>query len=172
MGPGGTGVWGISVTAAIRIDAAQPDDAPAIAPLVGALLDEIMQAIGAQAFHFNLVETTARLQAFIEQGHYHVLVARCESEPGIIGFATLYESFALYAEGAFGTLAELYVSPAHRSHGIGTQLIDAAKSLAQDKAWKRLEVTTPPLPQFDRTLAFYEREGFSVAGGKKLKLAL
>ena len=172
MGSGGTGVWEISVTAAIRIDAAQPDDAPAIAPLVGALLDEIMQAIGIHAFHFNLAETTARLREFLEQGHYHVLVARYESEPAIVGFATLYESFALYAEGAFGTLAELYVSPTHRSHGIGTQLIDAAKALAHDKAWKRLEVTTPPLPQFDRTLTFYEREGFSVAGGKKLKLAL
>jgi len=38
--------------------------------------------------------------------------------------------------------------------------------------WKRLEVTTPPLPQFDNTLAFYEREGFAITGGRKLKLAL
>ncbi len=158
--------------AVIRIDTAQPDDAPAIALLVGALLDEIMQAIGTQAFHFNLVETTDRLKEFLEQGHYHVLLARDETDHTIAGFAALYESFALYAEGAFGTLAELYVSPAHRAHGIGAQLIDAAKTLAHDHAWKRLEVTTPPLPQFDRTLAFYEREGFSVAGGKKLKLAL
>jgi GNAT superfamily N-acetyltransferase len=160
------------VKRAIRIELAQPDDAPAIAPLVGALLEEIMQAIGTQAFHFNLVETTDRLREFLEQGHYHVLVARVEPDQSIIGFAALYESFALYAEGAFGTLAELYVSPTRRSHGIGAQLIDAAKTLAHDHAWKRLEVTTPPLPQFDRTLAFYERAGFSVAGGKKMKLAL
>ncbi len=33
----------------------------------------------------------------------------------------------------------------------------------------RLEATTPPLPQFDKTLAFYVREGFFVTGGRKLK---
>jgi len=29
-----------------------------------------------------------------------------------------------------------------------------------------------PLPQFERTLGFYEREGFTVTGGRKLKTAL
>jgi len=38
--------------------------------------------------------------------------------------------------------------------------------------WTRLEVTTPPLPQFDKTLAFYTREGFSITGGRKLKVVL
>jgi hypothetical protein len=33
-------------------------------------------------------------------------------------------------------------------------------------------VTTPPLPPFEKTLAFYEREGFAIAGGRKLKVAL
>jgi hypothetical protein len=28
------------------------------------------------------------------------------------------------------------------------------------------------LPQFDRTLAFYEREGFAISGGRKLKVSL
>ncbi len=32
-----------------------------------------------------------------------------------------------------------------------------------------LGATTPLLPQFDKTLAFYVREGFSVTGGRKLK---
>lgn len=31
---------------------------------------------------------------------------------------------------------------------------------------------TPPLPHFDKTLAFYEREGFAVTGGRKLKATL
>jgi hypothetical protein len=38
--------------------------------------------------------------------------------------------------------------------------------------WKRLEVTTPPLSLFERSLSFYTREGFSITGGRKLKLAL
>jgi hypothetical protein len=44
--------------------------------------------------------------------------------------------------------------------------------MGQAKGWRRLEVTTPPLPQFDRTLALYQRDGFSISGGRKLKLEL
>jgi hypothetical protein len=33
-------------------------------------------------------------------------------------------------------------------------------------------VTTPPLPQFDRTLAFYAKQGFAITGGRKLKAVL
>jgi hypothetical protein len=51
-------------------------------------------------------------------------------------------------------------------------LLSEAKRLGQEKGWTRLEVITPPLPQFDRTMAFYEREGFSISGGRKLKLEL
>ena len=160
------------MTSPIRIDNASIDDAPAIAVMVGELLNEIMHAIGTPAFHFSLDETTARLKTFLEQGKYHVLVARAEADGGEVGFLTICESFALYAEGAFGTIAELYVRPQLRSQHVGQQLIHAAKAFGSARGWKRLEVTTPPLPQFDRTLAFYEREGFSVAGGRKLKVAL
>lgn len=39
-----------------------------------------------------------------------------------------------------------------------------------DHSRTRLEVTTPPLPQCDRTLAFYRREGFGISGGRKMKM--
>jgi len=86
-------------------------------------------------------------------------------------FIALYESYALYAEGAFATIPELYVRPAYRANGLGLRLVQA-KSFGASRGWTRLEVTTPPLPQFDRTLAFYEREGFAISGGRKLKIAL
>jgi GNAT superfamily N-acetyltransferase len=84
----------------------------------------------------------------------------------------LCECHALYAEGAFGTIPELYVRPDYRTRKLGRRLVNEAKAFGATRGWKRLEVTTPPLPQFDRTLAFYEREGFSVAGGRKLKTLL
>ena len=34
---------------------------------------------------------------------------------------------------------------------------------------ERLEVTTPPLPEFERTLSFYETNNFEISGGRKLK---
>jgi len=159
------------MTADIVIQRAHAGDAPAIAVLVGELLAEIMNTIGAQAFNFNLQETTERLAAYLANETYFVFVARPDGG-NPIGFVALSECHALYAEGAFGTIPELYVRPEYRTRKLGTRLASEAKAFGAARGWKRLEVTTPPLPQFDRTLAFYEREGFSVAGGRKLKTLL
>ena len=155
----------------IRIEKAVPSDAEDIAVMVGELLSEIMKATGIQAFNFDLAETATRLKDFIYREKYFVFVAR-DGIGSAVGFVTLYESYALYAEGAFGTIPELYVRPAYRSKGVGLLLASRAKSFGKSRGWKRLEVTTPPLPQFERTLAFYEREGFTITGGRKLKVAL
>ncbi|WP_310439758.1 GNAT family N-acetyltransferase [Sulfuricurvum sp.] len=148
------------------------DQSNAISILVGELLQEIMDRIGIDAFHFDLEETKARLAEFIEQEKNFVFVAEDNENGELIGFVTVYEGFALYAEGAFGTMAELYVRPPYRSQGIGKMLIQSVKDFADERGWKRLEVTTPPLPQFDATLSFYEREGFEISGGRKLKVVI
>ena len=154
-----------------HIEKAGVGDARVLAVMVGELLDEIMSATGSHAFNFDLDETTARLKGFLEQGRYFVLMAR-DGVGAASGFVALYESYALYAEGAYGTIPELYVRPAHRSMGIGCRLVQGAKAYGAERGWKRIEVTTPPLPQFDRTLAFYERQGFAVSGGRKLRVLL
>jgi GNAT superfamily N-acetyltransferase len=146
------------------------DQSDVISILVGELLQEIMDRIGIDVFHFDLEETKARLVEFIEQEKNFVFVAQDNENGELIGFVTVYEGFALYAEGAFGTMAELYVRPSYRSQGIGKMLIQSVKDFADERGWKRLEVTTPPLPQFDATLSFYEREGFEISGGRKLKV--
>jgi ribosomal protein S18 acetylase RimI-like enzyme len=156
----------------ILIYRATKDQSDAIAILVGELLQEIMDRIGIDVFHFNLEETKERLAEFIEQEKNFVFVAQDNENGELIGFVTVYEGFALYAEGAFGTMAELYVRPSYRSHGIGKMLTQAVKDFGNQRGWKRLEVTTPPLPQFDSTLAFYEREGFEISGGRKLKAVI
>lgn len=159
------------MTASFTIQRATVNDAHEIAVMVGELLNEIMSAIGVSVFNFNLDETTARLIEFIGREKYYVFVARSRSlSPA--GFIALYESYALYAEGAFGTIPELYVRPAYRTNKLGLHLVSQAKSFGALRGWTRLEVTTPPLPQFDRTLAFYEREGFAISGGCKLKVDL
>lgn len=155
----------------ISIDAAGVDDAPEVAAMVGELLAEIMHAIGEQSFNFNLADTAARLADFIANARYFVFVAR-DAERHALGFITLYEGYALYAEGAMGTIPELYIRPGRRSQQVGLRLLAAAKAFGAARGWKRLEVTTPPLPQFARTLAFYEREGFAITGGRKLKTPL
>jgi GNAT superfamily N-acetyltransferase len=146
------------------------EDSPQVAEMVGELLSEIMNSIGIQAFNFDMQQTIDRLAEFIRHQKYFVYVA-CEDND-LTGFIAMYESHSLYAEGAFGTIPELYVRPAYRSKNTGHQLVQHAKSFGRSRGWTRLEVTTPPLPQFDRTLAFYETEGFSVSGGRKLKVQL
>jgi GNAT superfamily N-acetyltransferase len=105
------------------------------------------------------------------QRRYFVFVAR-ERRLGPVGFLSLCETRALYAGGAFGIIPELYVRRDYRSQRIGRGLLEQAKALAEARRWRQLEVTTPPLPAFDASLRFYEREGFRITGGRKLKLSL
>lgn len=159
------------MSANFTIQKATASDAQEVAAMVGELLAEIMNVIGVQAFNFDLAETTSRLRDFLDREKYFVFIARGGSgHPA--GFVALYESHALYAEGAFGTIPELYVRPEYRTNALGLHLVSQAKSFGASRGWTRLEVTTPPLPQFDRTLAFYEREGFAISGGRKLKVSL
>jgi hypothetical protein len=155
----------------LRIDLAQPDDASVIAEMAGELLYEIMAMIETNAFGFHREETEARARSWMTDGKYSVLLARDGIEPQPLGFLALYESFALYAEGSFGTIPEFFVSgPSVEWRGDCVAL--GSETPGQAKGWVRLEVTTPPLPQFDRTMTFYEREGFSISGGRKLRLEL
>jgi GNAT superfamily N-acetyltransferase len=153
-----------------RIDPALPKDANVIAVMVGELLQEIMAAVSDKVFNFDHRDTEARARVWLSDGSYLVVLARVGGAP--VGFLALYQSYALYAEGVYGTIPEFYVRPSHRSRGIGTALIAESKKIGQARGWRRLEVTTPPLPQFDRTLAFYERHGFTISGGRKLKVGL
>ncbi|MFM8552928.1 MAG: N-acetyltransferase family protein [Nitrospiraceae bacterium] len=154
----------------IQIQRAQPADARIITEMIGELLDEIVAVIGSKVFVFDPAETEARARTWLADRTYRVFLARAGDSAA--GFVALYQSYALYAEGAFGTVPELYVRPAYRSQGVGTRLIAEAKAYARSERWTRLEVTTPPLPQFDRTLRFYERQGFGLSGGRKMKTDL
>ena len=156
----------------LRIDHGEPSDAPIIAQMVGELLQEIMAMVGTRSFGFHQEETEARARSWMTEGKYSVLLARDGAQPDPLGLLALYESYALYSEGAYGTIPEFYVRQPYRSQGVGAALLMEAKGVGRSKGWTRLEATTPPLPQFDRTLVFYQQQGFSISGGRKLKVDL
>lgn len=156
----------------ITMTLASPRDAEALSVLTGKLLGEIMERIQQAVFRFDPVATEQRAAELLERGVYRVLLARDVTSDKAVGFLSMYESYALYTEGAYGTIPELYVLPEYRSQGLGTKLLEAARHYGKEQGWTRFEVTTPPLPEFDRTLAFYEGNGFEISGGRKLKCEL
>ena len=97
-----------------------------------------------------------------------MFLAKDKTSERNIGFVSLYESYALYSEGEYGRIPELYVRPEYRSESVGLMLLNKASKFAISKNWERLEVTTPPLPEFERTLNFYQKNGFLISGGRKL----
>lgn len=152
------------------IDPAGPGDAGTISPQIGRLLGEIMEQTGIQAFAFDERGTEARLSEWLRGGLYHAFLARRAGN--CFGVITLVETRSLYAEGTFGIIPELYVAPGSRSLGIGSQLVARAKEYGISRGWRRLEVTPPPSPAFERTVAFYESEGFAAHSGRKLRIIL
>lgn len=152
------------------IKPATPTDAEAIAKMVKALLEEIMSVTGAAHFSMDFAATPARCRDFLLSGEYAVLLA-CDGDEAV-GFVALAETRSLYAGGIFGIIPEFYVNPEYRSRKIGAWLLAAAREHGKSRGWTRLEVTTPPLPEFERTLHFYQSNGFSIAGGRKLKAEL
>ena len=82
------------------------------------------------------------------------------------GIITLVENFAVYANGSYGIINEMYVRPDLRSTGLGKRLIETVKEYAKIRGWVRIDVTAPPGEKWRRTVGFYEREGFTFTGPK------
>jgi GNAT superfamily N-acetyltransferase len=129
-------------------DAAHTD---VVAELLAALFEEVGHTLtaGEIATMFNDIEADDR--------HSTLLALDADGDPA--GVITLVETISIYAGGYIGVINELYVVPAYRSEGVGKMLLNAAKTLAEERGWRRLEVTTPG-DDYERTLRFYEREGF------------
>lgn len=127
------------------------NEAATIAEMVQQLLQEIMTITGSAHFHVELPALTRRCEQFIADGIYTVFMAADGAGNMPAGFISLTETHSLYAEGAFGIIPELYVQPQYRAAGAGQLLVDAAKAYGRSRGWQRLEVTTPPLPAFERT---------------------
>ena len=154
----------------VDIRIASPGDAALVAEMATALTGEIIERTGVRHFNVNRAEATQLCSRLITDGCYIALLAR--DGASCVGLAGLCESYALYAEGRFGIVQEFYVVPGSRSSGIGGDLLKAAAEYGRSRGWRRLELCTPPLPEFARSLEFYERNGFEVTGGRKMKHAL
>jgi GNAT superfamily N-acetyltransferase len=147
---------------AITIESVGPEDAPFVFETVLALLEEL----GGEADDLGELDAQRVRKAWeASPERVHAFLARTE-DGSAAGLVTATEAFAIYANGPYGIVDEMYVFPAHRSRGVGRALLDAVKDLARRKGWSRIDVTAPESEAFSRTRRFYEREGFTFAGPK------
>lgn len=151
----------------ITIDQLTINDAPVVFDWVRRLLAEL----GEEGDELGTLAEDKVLQAWhAMEGRFHVFVARNKTGT-LCGVLTLVEAFAIYANGNYGIINEMYVAPEHRAAGIGAMLINAAQNFGREKGWTRLDVTAPESARWERTRKFYEQQGFTFAG-PKLKLLL
>lgn len=154
----------------MNIEWVNQDKAEEVAKLAVCLLNEIIERSGMAAFDVDEAKAVRLCSGFIADRRYRVLAA-FEGDR-IVSFGALCESQSLYAEGSFGILQEFYVEPEYRSQNLGQQMIETMSEYGQSQGWKRLELCTPPVPVFDRTVSFYQNNGFEITGGYKMKRVL
>jgi len=149
---------------------ASADDAETIANLVVELTNEISELTDANPFNISLTDTIERCQQLLNDGHYSGLIAYDGNDNNkAIAMVTLTETYALYAGGKIGVVQEFYVLPEHRSDGIGALLLDQVRLYGIKENWSCIELCTPPLPEFEASLRFYQKNGLVPVGGRKMR---
>ncbi len=141
------------------------------APLVFDWVMRLLNELGEEGEELGALAEDKVLQAWREmEDRFHVFAARTGAGD-ICGILTLAEAFAIYANGNYGIINEMYVAPEYRSAGIGAKLVDAVKEFGKQRGWTRIDVTAPESERWERTRRFYEKQGF-VFTGPKLKFLL
>jgi GNAT superfamily N-acetyltransferase len=131
---------------------------------------DLLRELGAESEHLGDFDAD-RLESEWRADPDRMRAIVAIDDGGVVAVATLVESFALYANGRYGILLEMYVAPAHRSNGLGAELLRRAVEYGTTQKWSRIEVTAPEGVQWGRTVEFYKRNGFRFAG-PKLKISL
>jgi GNAT superfamily N-acetyltransferase len=151
----------------MEIRIAMSRDAEQVGTMISKLLRELYPQLAEQYQPGATIATARRL---LDDSAYTALLA-VTGAGDIGGVVGLNECKAIYAHGAFGEIAELYVEPDFRSDGVGGQLVEAAVALGRKRNWSMIEVGAPDVPRWQRTVDFYLRRGF-VEVGPRLYRAL
>ncbi len=142
----------------------KPSDFDEIVFFISQLFTELMgpEAVPGEA----MVEHIRQQWLSDSAGHWAFQALNEAGE--VLAFVTLAEAFSIFAHGKYGIINELWVSPNHRSHGVGAEMLKFCKQFAARQGWERLDVTAPPGDEWQRSVEFYRQNGFEFTG-KKLK---
>ncbi|MFN7971716.1 MAG: GNAT family N-acetyltransferase [Acidobacteriota bacterium] len=131
----------------------------------------LLRELGEEGADLGELDREKVLDGWRKRGDGYVVLLARGQDGAPVGILTLSTAFAIYANGEYGVIDEMFVVPAHRSRGVGARLVEAAREIGKERGWTRIDVTAPESERWDRTRRFYERQGFTFTG-PKLKLTL
>jgi GNAT superfamily N-acetyltransferase len=116
---------------------AEAADAPAVVVLVGGLMAfaGAPNALGDDAL--------ALAQALIGDTNANAIIV-ADDAGEIVGVCTLTYQRTLRTRGTYAIIQEMFVTPAHRSAGLGSRLVQRAMQEAQAHGCRTVELGTPP----------------------------
>ena len=143
----------------------------ALYPIALELVGELFVELAEDPAEFAGLDLHATLPALVAAGERFAAFIALDDTQTPVGVVTVAESIAPYAGGWYGIIPEMYVRPAHRSANVGALLLDEVKAHGRSRGWRRVDVTAQPGERWQRTVDFYERNGF-VHTGPKLRFDL
>ncbi|HEY6093772.1 MAG TPA: GNAT family N-acetyltransferase [Gallionellaceae bacterium] len=146
-----------------KTDSATAADIPQLCALLAILFAQEAD------FQPDVVKQAAALQQIIAQPHIgHILVWREDKE--IVGMVSLLYSISTARGGKAAWLEDLVVRPARRGNGLGSALLQAAMTWAQQQGCMRITLLTDH--SNDAAISFYQRHGFDKSAMRPLRLML
>jgi GNAT superfamily N-acetyltransferase len=140
-------------------------DIAAVADAVEELLAELGGSRPARG------EVEAEVRAIVEDPRAGLLLV-AESEGEIAGVLCASWQRAIHVPGRYATIQDLWVDAAHRSNGIGAELVSAMVARAGEQGVSRIEVGLPKesFAAIRATEAFYLGNGFEHLGPRMRRL--
>lgn len=116
-------------------------------------------------------EVEAEVRAIVEDPRAGLLLV-AEEDGKIAGVLGASWQRAIHVPGRYATIQDLWVDAAHRSNGIGAQLVDEMARLAGEQGVRRLEVGLPKesFAAIRATESFYLDNGFEHLGPRMRRL--
>ena len=133
---------------------ASPDDAPAVASLLGEL-----------GYPSNAAQVRARMAGVLRDDR--VFVAVDERAGDVLGMLSVHQFHGLHDNAPVALITALVVADRARGLGAGKSLVDRAAETAREWGCTRLMVTTHV--RREAAHAFYEHIGFELTGRRYVK---
>ena len=113
-------------------------------------------------------EVEAVLFRAMEESSYAGFVVY-DGEDRLVGYLGMNRRFALYANGLFFQITELFVLPDMRGKGVGRALVDHVEKMAYGMGGAHIELGAPGEKTHPGTHSFYKALGYRIVGPRLSK---